>query len=71
MGSDRKRATPYNMEDDKMRITPTLLVVFLALTVVVLDYQLDLGIVAFLSDFFIVFVVVAVFTGAIGIKMGR
>ena len=51
-----------------MRITIPMIAVFVALIIVVLDYQFEMGIVPFLSDFFIVLLVLAVLCGAIGVK---
>ena len=59
------------MEDDIMRISITLIAVLLTLAIVVIDYQMQLGIAAFLSDFFVVFLVVAIALSVIGIKSGR
>jgi len=51
-----------------MRITIPVLAIFVTLIVVVVDYQMELGIVSFLSDFFVVFLAVAILFGAIGVK---
>jgi len=51
-----------------MRLTRTMLVLILALIIMVLDFQLQLGIVAFLSDYFVVLLVLAVVFGALGVR---
>ena len=51
-----------------MRISMTFVAVIVALLVVVIDHQLELGFVDFLADFFVVLIVVAIVFGVIGLK---
>ena len=51
-----------------MRITIPMIAVLVTIALVVLDHQLELGIVGFLSDFFVVFIVLAVVLGVLGVK---
>ena len=53
-----------------MRISMTLIAIILALFVMVLDYQLQLGLVEFLSNYLVVLLVLAILLGAIGVKTG-
>jgi len=51
-----------------MRCTATLSLLIIALVIIIMDTQYGLGIVAFLSDYFVVLLVLAVIFGAIGVR---
>ena len=51
-----------------MKISSTVVILIVALLVVIADERLGLGLVAFLGDYFVVLLLLAIIVGAFGIK---
>ena len=53
-----------------MKVNNTLLVLILALVLMVADNEYKLGIAAFLGNYLVILLVVAILLGALGVKTG-